>query len=401
MAISIPFNKPRLAGHEMRNMAQAVDMQCLSANGAFTKRCEQWLESNLGVRRALLVHSCTAALEMAALLCELQAGDEIILPSYTFVSTANAFALRGCKLVFVDIDQQSLCIDPVQVEQAITPLTKAVVAVHYAGRSCDMQRLSAICRERGVFLIEDAAQSILARYHGQPLGTFGDLSCISFHETKNAMCGEGGALLINNPSFLARSEIIRDKGTNRAVFTRGEVDKYTWIDLGSSYGMSDLLAAFLIEQLEHTGAINMRRQEICLKYHERLSSICEANGIMLPPHIRGNEGNGHIFYLLANDGNQRDELLDFLKQNGIGAVFHYVPLHSSPAGLRYGRAFGSLNVTENTAERLVRLPVFYGLKHDQIDFICQKISEFLEESHVLENELIPSCDLVAGDLFEV
>lgn len=378
MGISVPFNKPCLIGQELRNIAQALHNQHISANGSFTKRCERWLESHLGVNRALLVHSCTAALEMAALLCDFEPGDEVIMPSYTFVSTANAFALRGCRVIFVDIEPRSLCVDINQVERAITPRTKAVVAVHYAGRSTDMRRLSELCSERGLVLVEDAAQSLLSTYHGKALGSFGDVACLSFHETKNAICGEGGALLINNPRFAERAQILRDKGTNRALFNRGEVDKYTWVDLGSSYGMSDLLAAFLLEQLSHAREINAKRVGLCEIYRDRLAPTARQYGLDLPCHMPGNEGKGHIFHLMTKGIEERDALIAHLRENGIGAVFHYVPLHDSPAGRNYGAAIGDLEVTRRTAECLVRLPVYFDLTSEEVSFVCDRIRDFFE-----------------------
>jgi dTDP-4-amino-4,6-dideoxygalactose transaminase len=375
--MKIPFNKPFTIGTELQNIAAAVKEGHLAGDGRFTRQCHDWLERTLGAKRALLTHSCTAALEMAAILCDVGPGDEVIMPSFTFVSTANAFALRGAVPVFVDIRRDTLNLDETLVAQALTPRTRAIVPVHYAGIACEMDALLALAGERGLLVVEDAAQGVLSEYKGRKLGTIGHLGCLSFHETKNVISGEGGALLVNDERFIARAEVIREKGTNRAQFFRGEVDKYTWVDIGSSFLPSELVGAFLWAQLEHAGAINEQRLRLCAAYRRGLEPLAQRGRLVLPqPAPAGVRGNGHLFYVLLDTVRTRGALIDFLKGRGIHSVFHYVPLHSAPAGRRLGRVAGSLAVTEEVSERLLRLPLHYGLTEDQVAQIVAEITAF-------------------------
>ena len=360
--MTTPFNKPFIIGPELDYIADAVARGHLSGDGHYTKLCHQWLEQQLGAKRALLTHSCTAALEMAAILCDIRPGDEVIMPSYTFVSTANAFVLRGGVPVFVDIRPDTLNLDEKLIEAAITPKTRAIVPVHYAGVACDMDAIMAIARRRDLLVVEDAAQAVLAEYKGRRPGAIGDLGCLSFHETKNVISGEGGALLINNPDLIERAEIIREKGTNRSKFFRGEVDKYTWVDIGSSFLPSELIGAFLWAQLQHAADIIDRRRQLCDIYRGALQDLADAGLLQLPqPEPEGVTGNGHMFYLFTRSAAERGALLAHLKAAGVHAVFHYVPLHASPAGRKFGRTAGALPVTEDLADRLVRLPLFFNL----------------------------------------
>lgn len=358
--MTIPFNRPFVGEKAIEHIQAALQSGHLSGDGKYTKRCHEWLENNMGVRKALLTHSCTAALEMAALLADLCPGDEVIMPSYTFVSTANAFVLRGAVPVFVDIRPDTLNIDERLVEEAITPRTRAICVVHYAGVGCEMNEILEIANRHGLMVIEDAAQGVGASYRGRPLGSFGELSALSFHETKNVISGEGGALLINDERYVERAEIIREKGTNRSRFFRGQVDKYTWVDVGSSYLPSELVAALLWSQLEDLACIQNERKELWLRYNAWAAGH-EASGSLrrpvIPPHC---EHNAHMFYLLLPSAADRERLLAGLTARGVGSVFHYVPLHSSPAGLRYGRAAGELPVTVDVSERLVRMPLWVG-----------------------------------------
>jgi dTDP-4-amino-4,6-dideoxygalactose transaminase len=373
----IDFNRPSIVGKELYYIAQAVLVNLkLSGNGQFTGRCQSWLERTLGCEKALLTHSCTAALEMAALLIDTKPGDEIIMPSYTFVSTANAFVLRGGVPVFVDIRPDTLNLDERQVERHVTDRTRAIVAVHYAGRPCRMDELMDICRRRDLLLVEDAAQALLSSYRGRPLGSFGDLACLSFHETKNVISGEGGALIINNPRFVDRAEVLWEKGTNRREFHRGQVDKYTWVDVGSSFLPGEMTAAFLYAQLEHARAMTDRRRDVVDRYRRRLEPLARAGRLRLGPPPDEQECNGHLFCLLTASVAERDRLLSFLAGRGVNAVFHYVPLHSSPAGLRYGRTDGELPVTDRVGETLVRLPVFWEITDEEIDRICTEVETF-------------------------
>ena len=360
--MTTPFNKPFIIGPELDYIADAVARGHLSGDGHYTKLCHQWLEQQLGAKRALLTHSCTAALEMAAILCDIRPGDEVIMPSYTFVSTANAFVLRGGVPVFVDIRPDTLNLDEKLIEAAITPKTRAIVPVHYAGVACDMDTIMAIARRRNLLVVEDAAQAVLAEYKGRRPGAIGDLGCLSFHETKNVISGEGGALLINNPDLIERAEIIREKGTNRSKFFRGEVDKYTWVDIGSSFLPSELIGAFLWAQLQHAADIIERRRRLCAVYRGALQDLADAGLLQLPQsEPEGVSGNGHMFYLFTRTAAERGALLAHLKKTGVHAVFHYVPLHASPAGRKFGRCAGALPITEDLADRLVRLPLFFNL----------------------------------------
>jgi dTDP-4-amino-4,6-dideoxygalactose transaminase len=367
----IPFNKPYLTGRELDYIRQAHEAHHLSGDGAFSKRCSQWLEQRVGCHRALLTHSCTAALEMAAILAGIGPGDEIIMPSFTFVSTANAFVLRGGVPVFVDIRPDTLNIDESKIEAAITPKTRAIVVVHYAGVACEMEAIQSLARRHGLLLIEDAAQAIGAGYRGRPLGGFGELAALSFHETKNLISGEGGALLVNAPQFAARAEIVREKGTNRGAYFRGEVDKYTWVEIGSSFLPSDNIAAFLWAQLEQAEAILARRQALWAKYHAAFEPLEQAGRLRRPSVPRDAAPNAHSYFLLLADLASRQRFIDTLRTQGVNAVFHYVPLHSSPAGRRLGRASGSMRVTDSVADRLVRLPLWIGLESQQ-DYVIER-----------------------------
>jgi dTDP-4-amino-4,6-dideoxygalactose transaminase len=362
----IPFNKPFITGRELGYISQAHANGHLSGDGAFTARCHAWLERATGCHKALLTHSCTAALEMTALLLDLQPGDEVIMPSFTFVSTANAFVLRGAVPVFSEIRADTLNLDERLIEAAITPRTKAICAVHYAGVGCEMDAILALARKHGLRVIEDAAQGILSSYKGRPLGSMGALGALSFHETKNVICGEGGTLLINEPSFIERAEIIREKGTNRSQFFRDQVDKYTWVDVGSSYLPGEISAAFLAAQLEDAEAITRRRLAIWRRYHSWAEPF-EERGLVRRPIIPEDcVHNAHMYYLLLPNLERRTAFIARLKAAGVSAVFHYVPLHSSPAGLRFGRGAGALAITDDVADRLVRMPLWPGLE-DQLD----------------------------------
>lgn len=372
----IPFAKPFIMGKELFYIAQAVMNGSIAGDGEFTKRCQALLEEQLGCRKVLLTHSCTAALEMTAILAGIGPGDEVIMPSFTFVSTANAFVLRGAVPVFVDIRPDTLNIDERLVEAAITPRTKAVVAVHYAGQSCAMYTLKALCVRHGLRLIEDAAQAILVKNEGQSLGTIGDMGCLSFHETKNIIAGEGGALMINDESLIERAEIIWQKGTNRKAFFRGEVDKYTWVDMGSSFLPSELTAAFLFAQLEHGERINAHRRELYEYYYQALLPL-ERDAFLTLPTYRGDaSANAHIFYVLTRDSEERRALIAHLQALGISAVFHFVPLHDSPGGQRFGRASGELPVTHDISDRILRLPLFSDLTHEQVREVTEAVTGF-------------------------
>lgn len=359
--MNIKFNKPYLTGRELELIHEAAVDGHLSGDGRFTRECHAWLESRIGCEKALLTHSCTAALEMAALLLDLQPGDEVIMPSFTFVSTANAFVLRGAVPVFVDIRADTLNIDESLIEAAISPRTKAICVVHYAGVACEMDAILAIAEKHGLAVVEDAAQGIFSTYRGRPLGSIGRLGALSFHETKNVISGEGGALLVNDPELTERAEIIREKGTNRSRFFRGQVDKYTWVDVGSSYLPGEIIAAFLAAQLEQADAITRSRLDLWNRYHAWAAPL-EAAGRLRRPIIPAHcEHNAHMYYLLLRDLEDRTAFIASLKQAGVGSVFHYIPLHSSPAGLRYGRAQGDLPVTVSVSDRLVRMPLWVGL----------------------------------------
>lgn len=360
----IPFNKPFMTGKELWAISQAHHRSALAGDGHFTKTCHGWLEARTGCRKALLTHSCTAALEMSALLAGIQPGDEVIMPSYTFVSTANAFVLRGGIPVFVDIRQDTLNVDENLIEAAITPRTKAIVPVHYAGVGCAMDEILAIAKRHNLLVIEDAAQGVMASYKGRALGSIGDLGCLSFHETKNIISGEGGALLVNEARFVERAEILREKGTNRSQFFRGMVDKYTWIDVGSSYLPGELIAAFLSAQMEEVEAITAARLALWERYHEAFAPLEQTGRVRRPVIPAECRHNAHMYYLLVPGLTERSALIAHLEQAGINAVFHYVPLHSSPAGLRFGRSCGELSVTVGMSERLLRLPLWVGLNQN-------------------------------------
>ena len=369
----IPFNKPYMTGKELYYIAEAKFGNMLAGDGPFTKRCHQWLEQRTGCAKALLTHSCTAALEMAALLLDIQPGDEIIMPSFTFVSTANAFVLRGGVPVFVDIREDTLNLDERLIEAAITSRTKAIVPVHYAGVACEMDTIMAIARRHGLKVVEDAAQGVMSSYKGGALGSIGDLGAYSFHETKNVISGEGGALLVNDPELALRAEIIREKGTDRSRFFRGEVDKYTWQEVGSSFLPGELIAAFLWAQLEEAERITNDRLASWASYHELLAPL-EAKGILRRPVVpEGCQHNAHMYYVLLAPGIGRQRVLDEFKRNGIYSVFHYVPLHSSPAGQRYGRVHGSLEMTSSQSERLIRLPLWVGISEEQQGRVIQRL----------------------------
>lgn len=359
----IPFNKPFITGDEIKFISDAHKRGQLAGDGFYTRSCCEWLERELSTSKVLLTHSCTAALEMAALLCEFAAGDEVIMPSYTFVSSANAFVLRGATPVFVDIREDTLNIDENLIEAAITPKTKAILVVHYAGVACEMDYIMALVRKYNLYLIEDAAQAIFSTYKGKALGTIGDLGCFSFHETKNINSGEGGALLVNNPNMVSRAEIIREKGTDRTRFFRGEVDKYTWVDLGSSFLPGEIVAAFLWAQLQHAHSITERRLDIWNKYADyfRNEKTIGVTVPSIPAHVAH---NGHLFYLLFECAQQRTEVLKRLNDEGIGAVFHYIPLHNTAFGRTVSRVSGDLAKTDRISSRLIRLPIWVGLKID-------------------------------------
>jgi dTDP-4-amino-4,6-dideoxygalactose transaminase len=377
MTFKIPFNKPCYTGNEDKYVLNAMRSLQISGNGPYTKKCEKWFEEELKCKRALLVPSGTHALEMAALLIDVQPGDEIIMPSYTFVSTANAFALRGAKIVFVDIKPDTMNIDENLIEQAVTEKTRAICVVHYAGVACSMDKILEIARKYNLFVIEDAAQGIMSKYKDRPLGTIGHLGCYSFHETKNyTSAGEGGLLIINNEEFVEKAEIIREKGTNRNQFFRGMVDKYTWIDIGSSFLMNDVSAAYLWGQLEWKEIINNSRLKSWELYYIGLSKLESLGVIELPKIPSYATNNGHIFFIKVKNLDERTKLLNFLRENGIYAVFHYVPLHSSPAGLKFGRFFGEDVFTTKESERLIRLPLFYNIKKEEIEFVIRKIFDF-------------------------
>jgi dTDP-4-amino-4,6-dideoxygalactose transaminase len=360
----IPFNQPSLVGKEITYLKEAIERGQLSGDGYFTKRCNKLIENLTTAPSALLTHSCTAALEMAAILCDLQPGDEVIMPSFTFVSTANAVVLRGAIPVFVDIDAQTLNIDPKKVAASVNDRTRAIFAVHYAGFPADMEPLAQIARANNLILVEDAAQALGSTYKGKMCGSLGDMATFSFHETKNLISGEGGALTINRPELIERAEIIREKGTNRSRFIRGQVDKYTWVDIGSSFLPGELVASFLCAQLEMADEINARRLAIFEHYRKAFRPLEMEGRVQMPVVPENTTGNGHMFYLLLRDAKDRDQFISHMRDEGIITPFHYIPLHSSPAGMKYGqvgRADNDLPVTNAVSDRLVRLPVFFGL----------------------------------------
>ena len=372
----IHFNVPPVYGTEEEKIHEVIQLRKICGDGEFTKKCNQWIETNTKCAKALLTTSCTHALEMAALLCQIQPGDEIILPSYTFVSTANAFVLRGAKLVFVDIRPDTMNIDENLIEAAITEKTKAIAVVHYAGVSCEMDKILNIAKKYNLYVVEDAAQGVMSAYKGQALGAIGDFGCFSFHETKNYSMGEGGALLIRNPEDIEPAEIIREKGTNRSKFFRGQIDKYTWVEAGSSYLPSDMNAAYLWAQLEKAQEIYDNRMATWNLYYENLLPLQEAGKITLPFIPEECVHNAHMFYVKAKDLKERSALIRFLKENDISSVFHYIPLHGAPAGIKYGRFHGEDVYTTKESERLTRLPLYYGLEPEKTLTVCEKIKEF-------------------------
>ena len=372
----INFNIPPYVGKEAEYISQVIANHKICGDGEFTKKCNAWLEEKTGTSKALLTTSCTHATEMAALLIDTQPGDEIIMPAYTFVSTADAFVLRGAKAVFVDIRPDTMNIDEKLIESAITERTKAIVPVHYAGVSCEMDTIMDIARRHNLYVIEDAAQGIMSTYKGRDLGTIGDFGCYSFHETKNYSMGEGGALLIKDCTNIELAEIIREKGTNRSKFYRGQIDKYTWVEAGSSYLPSDMNAAYLWAQLEMADEINQNRLKSWNRYYERLRDLSERGLIELPCVPEECQHNAHMFYIKTKDIVERTELINYLKENGVMTVFHYIPLHTAPAGKKYGRFSGEDRYSTRESERLLRLPMYYGLTVDEIDFIVDKLFQF-------------------------
>jgi len=372
----INFNVPPFTGKETEYIMEAVKAQKICGDGQFTKKCNAWLEAKTGIKKALLTTSCTHATELAALLADVKAGDEVIMPSYTFVSTADAFVLRGAVPVFVDIRPDTMNIDEKKIEAAITDKTVGIVPVHYAGVACEMDTIMDIAKRHNLWVIEDAAQGIMSSYKGKALGTFGEFGCFSFHETKNYSMGEGGAILIRDEKYIEDAEILREKGTNRSKFYRGQIDKYTWVNQGSSYLPSDMNAAYLWAQLEMAEEINDWRLRVWNQYYATLKPLAEEGKIELPTVPADCVHNAHMFYVKTKDIEERTRLIDYLKGNGILSVFHYIPLHSAPAGLKFGRFHGEDEYTTKESERLLRLPLYYGLKDEEVDYICSKVKEF-------------------------
>ena len=375
----IPFNVPPCVGNELDYIKQAIDVRKICGDGQFTKKCNAWMEERFQAQKVLLTTSGTTALDMALLLCDLQPGDEVILPSYTFSSTATAPVLVGAKLVFVDIRPDTMNIDETKIEEAITDKTKVIIAMHYAGVSCEMDTIMEIARKHNLMVVEDAAQGVMSTYKGKYLGTIGDFGCYSFHETKNYSMGEGGAIVINNPKYNDRAEILREKGTNRAKFFRGQVDKYTWVDFGDSYLPSELNAAYLWAQLEKADEINEDRLNSWDAYYEALKPLEEEGKIELPVIPEGCVHNAHMFYVKCKDLEERTALISHMKLHDILCVFHYIPLHSAPAGLKYGRFHGEDEYTTKESERLLRLPMYYGLKKEEIKVVIDAILGFFED----------------------
>lgn len=372
----IPFNVPPHIGTEDKYVLDAIANKKICGDGEFTKKCNEKFEEMTGAKKALMTTSGTSALEMAAVLCDLKEGDEVILPSYTFSSTANAFALRGAKLMFVDIRPDTMNIDETKIEAAITDKTKVIIPVHYAGVACEMDKIMDIAKRHNLLVVEDAAQAVMSSYKGKALGTIGDYGCFSFHETKNYSMGEGGAILINDEENIVRAEIIREKGTNRSVFLRGQVDKYTWVDIGSSYLQSELNCAYLYAQIENPNIINDDRLASWDKYYEALKPLADAGKIELPVIPEGCVHNAHMFFIKAKDLAERTKLIAHLKQNDVGAVFHYIPLHSAPAGEMFGRFDGADEYTTKESERLLRLPMYYGLTNEDINTTVKAVFDF-------------------------
>jgi len=376
----IRFNKPPITGNEEKYVLESMKSSKISGDGEFTKKCHKWFEEKLECKKVLLTTSCTHALEMAAILLDIKEGDEVIMPSYTFVSTANAFVLRGAKIVFVDIRPDTMNIDETKIEEAITSKTKAIVPVHYAGVGCEMDTIMDIAKRYNLFVVEDAAQGMMSTYKGKALGTIGHLGTFSFHETKNyTSAGEGGLLIINDEKFVQRAEIIREKGTNRSLFFRGMVDKYSWVDVGSSYLMNDVSAAYLWGNIEKADEINQNRLNSWQKYYDGLKELENRGFIELPKIPDGCVQNAHMFYIKVKDLEERTALLGHLKENNINAVFHYVPLHTAPAGVKFGRFDGVDNFTTKESERLIRLPMYYGLENEVKDKIIKSIKVFFKK----------------------
>ncbi len=372
----IPFNIPPYTGKEEQYIEEAIRQNKICGDGKFTLKCNEWIESLGGISKALLTTSCTHALDLAAILCEVKPGDEVIMPSYTFVSTANAFVLRGAVPVFVDIRPDTMNIDEKLIEGAITERTKVIAPVHYAGVACEMDTIMNIAEQHALKVVEDAAQGVMAEYKGRALGTIGDFGCYSFHETKNYSMGEGGALLIKHVDDVPRAEIVREKGTNRSAFFRGMVDKYTWVDQGSSYLPSELNAAYLYAQLEIAEVINQKRISIYNLYKSRLSPLEQEGKIELPVVPKECRHNAHMFYIKVKDLAERTKLQQYLKEQGIGSAFHYVPLHSAPAGRKYGRFHGEDRFTTKESERLLRLPMYYQIKEDEVEQVVDTVKKF-------------------------
>lgn len=372
----INFNVPPYTGKEVEYMREAIENQKICGDGPFTKKCSEWIEKQTGTAKCLLTTSCTHATELAALLADIKEGDEVILPSYTFVSTADAFVLRGAKAVFVDIRPDTMNIDESLIEDAVTERTRAIVPVHYAGVGCEMDVIMDIARRHGLMVVEDAAQGIMASYKGKPLGTFGEFGCFSFHETKNFSMGEGGALLIQDEKYVEKAEIFREKGTDRSKYYRGQVDKYRWQDYGSSYLPSDLNAAYLYAQLELAEEITQARMDRWNQYWELLTPLAEEGRIELPFIPEYCSHNAHMFYIKTKDMEERSRLISFLKEKNILSVFHYVPLHSAPAGKKYGRFHGEDRYTTRESDRLLRLPMYYKLTADEVEYITEQVKAF-------------------------
>lgn len=376
----IPFNKPYITGKEVEYMKEAMESGHLSGDGPFTKKCHQWLEETIGCEKALLTPSCTAALEMAAILADIKPGDEVIMPSFTFVSTANAFVLRGGVPVFIDIRPDTMNMDESLIEAAITKKTKAIVPVHYAGVACEMDTIMAIAEKHGLLVIEDAAQAIMSSYKNRPLGSIGHLAALSFHETKNIHCGEGGALLINDPRFIERAEIIREKGTDRSKFFRGEIDKYTWVDIGSSYLPSDISAAFLYAQMEAAEEITSKRLLIWNKYYDYLRNLAYLEVLRIPQETEHCLHNAHLFHIQVKSLDFRTALISYMREQKVCPVFHYVPLHRAKAGIKSGRFHGEDQYTTSLSESLVRLPLYAAIKVNEVEYICNLIEAYYQKS---------------------
>lgn len=377
----VNFNVPPFLGTEMEYMKEAAQSRSICGDGPFTKKCSRWMEERFQAKKVLLTTSGSAALDMAAILCRIQPGDEVILPSFTFSSTANAFVLAGAKLVFVDIRPDTMNIDETLIEQAITPRTRVIVVMHYGGVACEMDTIMSIARAHHLLVVEDAAQAVMSTYKGRPLGTIGDFGCYSFHETKNYSMGEGGAILINDEQFIERAEIIREKGTNRTQFYRGQTDKYTWVDMGDSYLPSDLNAAYLWAQLQAADEINNARLAAWNRYYEAFQPLkeiknTELGGVELPTVPPDCVHNAHLFYLKCRNLEERQAYINYMKSHGIQCVFHYVPLHSAPAGIQYGRFYGIDRYTTQESDRLVRLPMYYGITEQDQELVIQKTLEF-------------------------